>query len=170
MGYFDSVADKLKDVKPPIQRRYCEPGVYILGIKSTRMQKSGRIGKPDTFIAEFITLQSNNPSQEVGALVQWAPSMAWDSTMRDIMAFIAAVAKKRFEDVQVAHMNAFAPLVEAGAPVQPGPAFGKLVKAVVRSKEREGKSDFTTHDWYPCPLDVEPALLKKFEELTKKTT
>lgn len=153
-------------------------GVHILGVLKTRMQSSTRVGKPDTFIADFITLQSSNPAQEIGAKTQWAPSMAWDGTVRDIMSFIAAVAKCRFEQVSVAHMNAIVDIVrdEKGEPVKGedgfdklvNPMFGRLVKCVVSTKDRsdKGKSEFTVHDWYSCPLDVEPALLKKFAELT----
>jgi hypothetical protein len=163
-GYFDTIADKLKDVKPPIQRRYCAEGVHILGILGTRMNRSTRLGKPDTFIADFYSLQSSNPAQEVGAKVQWAPSMAWDGTLRDIMSFVAAVAKVRFEEVSIAHLNA---ITQDGT----NPLYGRIVKVIAHGKDRsdKGKSVFTIHDWYQCPGDIEPAMLEKFKELTKPT-
>lgn len=181
MGYFDRLQGELGKIKPPVQRRYNDNGVFILGILKTRMQVSTRLGKPDTFICDTVTLQSSNPAQEIGAKTQWAPSMAWDGTVRDIMSFIAAVAKCRFEQVTVAHMNAICEVVrdEKGEPVigEDGfeklvnPMYGRLVKVRVFPKQNDerkasGKEPFSAHDWYPCPLDIEPALLKKFAELT----
>jgi len=192
MGYFDSLADKMKDMKPPIQRRYNEVGVHILGILETKMVKSTRFGKSDTFVAEFVTLQSTSPAQEAGAKTAWAPSMSWDGTPRDIRGFIAAVGKRRFEEITTAHMSAIVdfkrdqsgnlvdgqgviPLDLNGNPTRTplllNPLRGKLVKVRVTTKDRsdKGKGEWTQHDWYPVPADVEPVLLKKFEEMLKPT-
>jgi hypothetical protein len=182
VGYFDSVADQLGKIRPPLQKRYNDNGVFILGIVKTRMQKSTRLGKPDTFIADLVTLQSSSPSQEVGAKTQWAPSMAWDGTLRDIMSFIAAAAKARFEDITTTHLNlvvetkkdpAGKELVGAdGFPIQENPLFGRIVKCRVYPKlsderKAKGKEAFSAHDWMVCPADIEPAMIAKFNELIK---
>lgn len=180
MGYFDALQGKLKDIPKPIQRRYDQPGVYIFGVLETRMQSSQRFGKGDSFIAKLVTLDSNNPAQEVGAETAFVRPMSWgESSVRDIMAFIAGVAKARFEQVTIAHMNAIVDtkrdadgkeiLDAAGQPILANPFFGKVVKCHVRLKQREGKEDFTEYDWYACPSDKEAAALKKFAELVKKT-
>lgn len=179
MGYFDSF--DTKNVRPPISRRYNEDGVHVLAILENKLhsKETGlRLGKPEAFVLRTITLQSSAPAQEVGAVTSWSPLMSWDGTPKDLMSLIAAAGRCRFEEVTKAHLNAITEYKKgpdglllrdaAGHAISVNALAGQIVKVRVTSKAREGKSDFSQHEWSPVPPNIYDEMKAKAAEWIKK--
>lgn len=168
MGYFDEHQKQFNDAQAPLSKRFNLEGNYVVAILTTKMKKPRKIGGSDNFICEMVTLQSTNPAQEVGAKTSQVIKMEWDGSLGDIKSLIAAVAKRRFEEVTIPIANAVVDVERDangnakkdafGQDVPKNPLKGEIARLRCYTKQTQSEGTFTVHEWSACSAEEEAKL------------
>lgn len=138
MGLFD----KIKDAKTSQGGVYIEPGVYRLKVRCLKQGKS-RAGK-DFVVAEFETMESNNPARPVGGFQSWMVMLdkAYEETsLGNIKAFLSILTSTPEHEVDGAGVE----LAFSAA----NPCEGLEIRASASNIKTRANKDFTKVTWAP---------------------
>ncbi len=143
-------------------------GLYVVETKNIFVKKGTNPKKPgDSFIVEFLVLESNNPAHAVGTSGTWVLKFTWPATFGHITKFVLALlghdpsVKANIDNPKLRELAALYTRATCGSEVAQkalGVEYEKdmfvgiplKLECSVQLATEAGKSDFTSFSWAPA--------------------